>query len=84
MSSIYKLDTAWHKNAHPISLDEEEMEPFENIDSQTIERFNNNYTSSFEQSMQFSDWLNLYQNPNFIFKNKLKEKRQIKDGIIEQ
>ena len=48
------------------------------------QRFNVNYTSSFEQSMQFSDWLNLYQNPNFVFKDKFKEKWQIKDGIIVQ
>ena len=46
------------------------------------QRFNINYTSNFEQSIQFSDWLNLYQNPNFKFKDKFKEKWQIKDGII--
>lgn len=48
------------------------------------QRFNTNYTSDFEQSMQFSDWLNLYQNPNFVFNEEFKEKWKIKDGIIEQ
>jgi hypothetical protein len=48
------------------------------------QRFNTNYTSEFEQSMQYSDWLNLYQNPNFIFNENLKEKWKIMDGIIEQ
>ena len=48
------------------------------------QRFNINYTSNFEQSMQFTDWLNLYQNPNLMFKNKFKEKWKIKDGIIVQ
>lgn len=48
------------------------------------QRFNNNYTSDFEQSMQYSDWLNLYQNPSYTFNIKFKEKWKIKDGLIEQ
>ena len=48
------------------------------------QRFNNNYTSDFEQSMQYSDWLNLNQNPNYTFDSKFKEKWKIKDGLIEQ
>ncbi len=48
------------------------------------QRFNTNYTSEFEQSLQYSDWLNLYQNPNFIFNEKLKEKWKIKSGIFVQ
>ena len=48
------------------------------------QRFNINYTSNFEQSMQHSDWLSLYSNPNFIFKTEFKEKWKIKDGVIEQ
>jgi len=48
------------------------------------QRFNTNYTSNFEQSLQFSDWLCLYNNPDFIFDKQLKEKWKIKDGVIEQ
>ena len=48
------------------------------------QRFNTNYTSNFEQSLQFSDWLCLYNNPDFIFDKQLKEKWKIKDGIFEQ
>ena len=48
------------------------------------QRFNTNYTSEFEQSLQYSDWLNLYQNPNFNFNEKLKEKWKIKSGIFVQ
>lgn len=48
------------------------------------QRFNINYTSNFEQSMQHSDWLSLYSNPDFIFKTEFKEKWKIKDGVIEQ
>tara|TARA_B110000858_G_C17807295_1_gene478761 strand:- start:3063 stop:4205 length:1143 start_codon:yes stop_codon:yes gene_type:complete len=48
------------------------------------QRFNNNYTSHFEQSIQFSDWINLYVNSNHKFRIDLKEKWTIKDGLFEQ
>jgi hypothetical protein len=64
------------------------------IDSKTIDffwfkyhwkyeqRFETNYTSDFNQSMSFSDWLNLYCNPNHNFNTLYKEKWETKKGII--
>ena len=48
------------------------------------QRFNINYTTNFEQSIQHSDWLNLYTDNKFFFNENLKEKWKIMDGIIEQ
>jgi hypothetical protein len=64
------------------------------IDSKTIDffwykyhwkyeqRFETNYTTHFNQSMSFSDWLNLYCNPNHNFNTLYKEKWRSKDGFI--
>jgi hypothetical protein len=46
------------------------------------QRFETNYTTGFNQSMTFSDWLNLYSNPNHNFNTLNKEKWKTKDGII--
>ena len=46
IAKLRKLDPAWHRNVYPDCTGEERMEPFENIDSQTIERYNNNYIKS--------------------------------------
>ena len=48
------------------------------------QRFNTNYTSDFEQSIQYSDWLNLYSDDNFNFNKNLKEKWKIQDGVFVQ
>ena len=39
IAQIYELDKAWLRNAHSIITNVYRMEPFENIISQTIERF---------------------------------------------
>lgn len=64
------------------------------VDSKTIDffwfkyhwkyeqRFETNYTSDFNQSMSFSDWLNLYCNPNYNFNTLYKEKWKTKRGMI--
>jgi hypothetical protein len=64
------------------------------IDSKTIDffwykyhwkyeqRFETNYTTHFNQSMSFSDWLNLHCNPNHNFNTLYKEKWRSKDGFI--
>lgn len=45
-SSINIRNTTWFYNVHPLASDEECMEPFEDIDNMTIERFYNNYLKS--------------------------------------
>lgn len=46
------------------------------------QRFEINYTTDFNQSMSFSDWLNLYSNPNYNFNSFNKEKWKIIDGMV--
>jgi len=46
LARIYKLDQAWFRNVHAIILDIEKTEPFENMESQTIERFYKEYLES--------------------------------------
>ena len=48
------------------------------------QRFITNYTSNFEQSLQYSDWLNLYMNNDLRFNENLKEKWKIVDGVFVQ
>ena len=43
VAAINNSDIAWFANIHPLTSDEECMEPFDNIENQTIERFYNNY-----------------------------------------
>lgn len=40
------IDIAWFENIHPLSIDAECMRAFDNIDSQTLERFHNDYVKS--------------------------------------
>ena len=48
------------------------------------QRFNINYTTNFEQSIQHSDWLNLYTDNKLFFNKNLKEKWKIQDGVFVQ
>ncbi len=48
------------------------------------QRFLTNYTSDFTQSLQFSDWLNLYNNKDYKFDENLKEKWRIEGGVFVQ
>ena len=48
------------------------------------QRFNTNYTTNFDQSIQHSDWLNLYTDNKFFFNENLKEKWKIQDGVFVQ
>ena len=48
------------------------------------QRFITNYTSNFEQSLQYSDWLNLYMNNDLKFNENLKEKWKIVNGVFVQ
>ena len=48
------------------------------------QRFLTNYTSEFTQSLQFSDWLNLYYNRNYKFDENKKEKWKVKGGLFVQ
>ena len=43
---IQKLDIAWFANLHPISVDQQQMEALENIESQTVEKFYRKYLES--------------------------------------
>ena len=43
---IQKLDIAWFANLHPISVDQQQMEALENMESQTVERFYRKYLES--------------------------------------
>ena len=40
------MDIAWFANLHPISVDQQQMEALENMDSQTVERFYRKYKES--------------------------------------
>ena len=46
--------------------------------------FDTNYTTNFDQSIQHSDWLNLYTDNKFFFNENLKEKWKIQDGVFVQ
>ena len=46
VAAINKSDVAWFKNIHPKSSEKQQMEAFDNIECQTIERYNNNYIKS--------------------------------------
>ena len=48
------------------------------------QRFITNYTSNFTQSLQFSDWLNLYSNQNYKFDENKKEKWRSENGLFVQ
>lgn len=48
------------------------------------QRFTNNYTSNFNQSLQFSDWINIFNKKTEIYNQINKEKWQISNGILEQ
>ena len=48
------------------------------------QRFLTNYTSDFSQSLQFSDWLNLYNDKNFKFDVNKKEKWKVEGGLFVQ
>ena len=48
------------------------------------QRFLTNYTSNFSQSLQFSDWLNLYFDKNHKFNEDKKEKWKIEGGLFVQ
>ena len=45
-ASILTRNVAWFANRHTIECDEECMEPFEDIDCMTLERFHQNYKNS--------------------------------------
>ena len=45
-SSIHSRNVAWFANRNITECQEESMEPFEDIESMTIERFYNNYKNS--------------------------------------
>ena len=48
------------------------------------QRFLTNYTSDFSQSLQFSDWLSLYNDRNFKFDVNKKEKWKVEGGLFVQ
>lgn len=48
------------------------------------QRFVQNYTTDSKQALNFSDWVNLYNNQSFQFNENKKEKWKLKDGIIVQ
>ena len=48
------------------------------------QRFLTNYTSDFSQSLQFSDWLNLYNDKNFKFDVNKKEKWKVEGDLFVQ
>ncbi len=48
------------------------------------QRFLTNYTSDFTQSLQFSDWLNLYYDKDYKFDETKKEKWKIEGGLFVQ
>ena len=48
------------------------------------QRFLTNYTSDSNQSLQFSDWLNLYKDKNYKFDRNKKEKWKIEGGLFVQ
>ena len=48
------------------------------------QRFTNNYTTSYNQSLQFSDWLNIYNDKTNFYKKSNKEKWYLKNGLYEQ
>ena len=45
-ATIQKRNTAWIENINTICSDKENMQPLEDIDSQTVERYYYNYTKS--------------------------------------
>tara|TARA_B100000959_G_scaffold23237_1_gene22426 strand:- start:1502 stop:2635 length:1134 start_codon:yes stop_codon:yes gene_type:complete len=48
------------------------------------QRFTNNYTSEFNQSLQFADWLNIYNNKTEFYNKFNKEKWNFKNGSLEK
>ena len=48
------------------------------------QRFINNYTSEFNQSLQFSDWINIYNSRTEFYNKSFKEKWHFSNGLIEQ
>ena len=46
VKGIQKLDIAWFENIIPICADQQQMEAFENMESQTVERFYKKYLES--------------------------------------
>jgi hypothetical protein len=48
------------------------------------QRFVKNYTSKFNQSLQFSDWLNIFNNNTEIYKKYPQEKWNLVNGLLEQ
>ena len=48
------------------------------------QRFIQNYTTDSKQALNFSDWINLYNNQSYQFDENKKEKWKLKDGIIVQ
>ena len=48
------------------------------------QRFTTNYTSDFNQSLQFTDWLNIYNGKTKIYNQSNKEKWYFKNGLLEQ
>ncbi len=48
------------------------------------QRFTNNYTSEFNQSMQFSDWLNIYNKKTEFYNKSNVEKWDFIDGLLQK
>ena len=48
------------------------------------QRFLNNYTTKYNQSLQFSDWINIYNSNTQIYDQSFKEQWQLINGIIKQ
>ena len=48
------------------------------------QRFTNNYTSNFNQSLQFSDWINIFNKETEIYDQNNKEKWHLSNGTLEQ
>ncbi len=48
------------------------------------QRFINNYTSEFNQSLQFSDWINIFNSRTEFYNKSFKEKWYLNNGFPEQ
>ena len=48
------------------------------------QRFISNYTSEFNQSLQYSDWLNLYNLKTETYNKSNQERWNLNNGLLEQ
>ena len=48
------------------------------------QRLKNNFTSEFNQSLQYSDWINLFNNETETYNKLNQEKWYFKNGLLEQ